>query len=481
MNAHLPRLSRTSGSHKKTGIVHLGLGAFFRAHGAIYVKEAMEKSGGEWGITGVSLMRPTQRDLLRPQGFAYTALELTPAGNVSNVIDVLEDVLVAPENPLAVLEQMADPAVRIITLTVTEKGYCVESSTGALDHSHADIEHDILNDLPRSAPGFLVRALQMRRAADIPPFTVLCCDNLPDNGKVVRGVVLSLAALIDPELCDWIAKNCEFPSTMVDRIVPATKQKDIDVLAEQTGVLDLSPVLHEPFRQWVIEDNFVNNERPDFEAVGVQMVSNIGPFEDMKLRCLNGTHSSLAYLGFLAGYEAIYDTVSDTAFSRFCHRLWRDEIIPGLTAPEGVSLREYADTLFDRYSNPAIRHLTAQVAMDGSQKMPQRILNTIVENIEAGRGSHGLILAVAAWMRYVGGIDEQGQGIDVQDPLAERLFALSNGATGVSAKVDAILSVREIFPEALVQNDQFCSKLVSAYSDLSDIGAQASIEKLNAL
>lgn len=480
MNAPLPRLSRPSGNHRKAGIVHLGLGAFFRAHGALYIKEAMEKSGGEWGIIGVSLMRPTQRDLLHPQNYAYTALELTPEGNVPRVIDVLEDVLAARENPLTVLEQMADPAVRIVTLTVTEKGYCVEPSTGTLDRSHADIEHDILNDLPHSTPGFLVRALQMRRAANVPPFTVLCCDNLPDNGKVVRGIILSLAALIDPGLRDWIAKYGKFPSTMVDRIVPATKQEDIEALAKQTGVLDLSPVLHEPFRQWVIEDSFVNNERPDFEAVGVQMVSNIGPFEDMKLRCLNGTHSSLAYLGYLAGYETIFDTVSDAAFGHFCRRLWRDEIIPGLIAPEGVSLSEYADALFDRYSNPAIRHLTAQIAMDGSQKLPQRILSTIVENIESGRDSRGLILAVAAWMRYVGGIDEQGQSIDVQDPLAGRLSALSDGAVGVSAKVDAILSVSEIFPETLVQNDQFCNELVSAYDDLSTIGAQASVEKLNA-
>jgi len=478
VTADLPRLHAPARKRPGVGIVHLGLGAFFRAHGAIYIAESMAKSGGDWGIIGVSLRHPTQRDLLKPQGFAYTAQELTPTGGIAQVIDVIEDILVAPEDPAAVLAAMRDPSVRIVSLTVTEKGYCHDPATGALNRAHPDIVHDLRHDLPRSAPGFLVRALQLRRDAGAAPFTVLSCDNLPGNGTVVRGVVMELAALIDPALADWIAQNGAFPSTMVDRIVPATKPADIATLAERTGVLDLSPVMHEPFRQWVIEDHFVGGARPDLAAVGVQMVADVTPYEHMKLRCLNGTHSSLAYLGYLAGHATIYDTVSDPAFAAFCRHLWRDEIIPGLHPPEGIDLQDYANALFGRYSNPAIRHLTWQIAMDGSQKLPQRILATIADNLAAGRGSPGLILAVAGWMRYVGGIDENGRKIEVSDPLAERLKSLSDRAADAAAKVDALLSVREIFAADMAGDHRFRDPLVTAFSNLTKRGAQACVSEM---
>lgn len=477
--ADLPRLNVSNENRPKPGIVHLGLGAFYRAHGAIYTSEAIAKSGGDWGIVGVSLVRPVQRDLLEPQGFAYTALELAPEDEIPRLIDVITDVLVAREDPKAVLEVMSDPAIRIVTLTVTEKGYCHEPSTGGLNRSHADVVYDLANDLPRSALGYLVRALQRRRDAGVSPFTVLCCDNLPENGKVAQGVVLEMARLIDPDLADWIATNGAFPSTMVDRIVPATKQEDIDKLADKTGVLDLSPVVHEPFRQWVIEDNFVNNDRPDYGAAGAQLVSDVTQFEHMKLRCLNGTHSSLAYLGYLAGHETICDTVSNQDFAAYCQHLWNAEIIPCLTAPEGTDLQEYAQSLFDRYSNPAIRHLTWQIAMDGSQKLPQRILGTIEENLAAGRDCSGLILAVAAWLRYVGGVDENGASIDVRDPLADRLKQLSNGAKDATGKVDALLSVSEIFQKPLSENPVFRNGLVSALSRLTLNGAQACVAEFS--
>lgn len=478
MPADIPRLYMAPENRPKPGIVHLGLGAFYRAHGAVYTSEAIAKSGGDWGIVGVSLVRPMQRDLLAPQGFAYTALELAPEGEIPRVIDVITDVLVAREDPEVVLQAMSDPAIRIVTLTVTEKGYCHEPSTGALNRSHPDVVYDLANDLPRSALGYLVRALQRRRDAGVSPFTVLCCDNLPENGKVVRGVVLELAEIIDPNLADWIATNGAFPSTMVDRIVPATKPEDIEKLSEKTGVLDVSPVMHEPFRQWVIEDNFVNNDRPDYGAVGAQMVSDVTAFEHMKLRCLNGTHSSLAYLGYMAGHETICDTVSNSEFAAYCKHLWDAEIIPCLTAPEGADLHEYAQALFDRYSNPAIRHLTWQIAMDGSQKLPQRILGTIAENLEAGRDCSGLILAVAAWIRYVGGVDESGATIDVRDPLADRLKQVSDGASDAAGKVDALLLVGEVFPKNLSTNPVFREGLISALSGLMRKGAQACVAEI---
>ena len=353
MPADPPRLTRAPGPRPGVGIVHLGLGAFFRAHGALYVAEAMRAAGGDWGIVGVSLVRPDQRDRLAPQGFAYTALELGPDGETPQVVDVVEDVLVAPEDPEAVVARMADPDVRIVTLTVTEKGYCHDPATGRLNRDHPDIVHDLANPhAPRSAPGFLVRALDRRRAAGAAPFTVLTCDNLPDNGAMARGVVLELGRLVDPALADWIAAEGAFPSTMVDRIVPATKPEDIERVAALTGRLDLSPVLHEPFRQWVVEDHFVGGARPDLGAVGVQLVADVRPFELMKLRMLNGTHSSLAYLGYLAGHETIADTVADPVFAGFVRRLWTREIIPTLAPPPGEDLGRYADALFARYCEP---------------------------------------------------------------------------------------------------------------------------------
>jgi fructuronate reductase len=471
--ADAPRLTRPEGPRPGVGIVHLGLGAFFRAHGALYVAEAMAASGGDWGIVGVSLVRPAIRDLLAPQGCAYTAVELGPEGEVARVVDVVQDVLVAREDPEAVLRIMADPKVRIVSLTVTEKGYCHEPSTGALNRAHPDILHDLANATPRSAPGFLVRALERRRAAGLRPFTVLCCDNLPENGRVVRGVVLELARAIDPGLADWIAAEGAFPSTMVDRIVPATRPEDVERLAARTGVLDGAPVLHEPFRQWVIEDRFVDGARPDLAAAGAELVDDVTPFEHMKLRMLNGTHSSLAYLGYLAGHETIAETVADPVFARFVRRLWSEEIIPVLAPPPGVDLAAYAGALFDRYANPAIRHRTWQIAMDGSQKLPQRILGTLAANLARGSDARGLTLAVAAWMRYVGGIDEKGAPIEVSDPLAGRLRSLSDSAPDSAGKVAALLAVREVFPADLAADARLREGLAAAYATLVADGARA--------
>ncbi|WP_415233952.1 mannitol dehydrogenase family protein [Pseudorhodobacter sp.] len=457
------------------GIVHLGLGAFYRAFGAIYVAEAMAARGGDWGIVGVSLKSPGTRDALAAQGWAYTSVTLSPQGEEAKVIEVLQDVLVAPESPAAVVAAMADPGVKIVSLTVTEKGYCHNPATGALNQDHPDILHDLENQLPVSAVGFLVRGLAARRAAGLDPFTVLTCDNLPENGTLLRGIVLELARLIDPDLADWIAEKGRFPATMVDRITPATTDADIARVAEMTGRRDAAPVLHEPFRQWVIEDSFVNNDRPDFAAVGVQLVADVTAFEHMKLRMLNGTHSSLAYLGYLAGYETIADTMANPAFASFVERLW-SEIMPAVATPPGTSLPDYARALKQRYANSAIRHRTWQIAMDGSQKLPQRLLGTLEANLQAGRPSPCLCLALAAWMRYVGGVDEAGQPIDVKDPLASRLRALSDAAGTPADKVTALLTVTEVFPPALAA--QLHALVTAAAEQLWAIGAQASVETL---
>lgn len=471
----LPRLRRI-GPEPRTGMVHLGLGAFFRAHGAVYVAEAMARSGGDWGILGVSLQRPDMRDALMPQGGVYTALELGPHGQTARTVDSVTGVLVAREDEGAVIAAMADPAVRIVSLTVTEKGYCHNPATGALNLSHPDIAHDIANPLPVSAPGFLVRALAARRAAGLPPFTVLCCDNLPDNGRVVRDVTLALARAIDPGLAEWIEGHGRFPSTMVDRIVPATTDDTIATVARLTAHHDAAPVQHEPFRQWVIEDDFVGGDRPDLAPLGVQFTQDVTPWEHMKLRMLNGTHSALAYTGYLAGHQTIADCMADPVFAAYARRLWTREIIPALTPPPGADLTAYAAALADRYANPGIRHRTWQIAMDGSQKLPQRILGTLATAFDDGRHAPGLILAVAAWMRYVGGVDEQGQPIDVRDPLAPRLRALCDAASAPDARVRALLAVTEIFPPALVP--RLTAPLTAALTRLTEGGARAAVADL---
>lgn len=473
-------LARSAAARPRPGIVHLGLGAFFRAFGAIYIEDAVRISGGEWGVVGVSLQSPATRDKLAPQDFVYTAVtQDAGGGEVCRKVEILQDVLVAPENPEAVLAWMSNPEIRIVTLTVTEKGYCHDPATGTLNLAHPDIVHDLDEVLPRSAPGFLVRALQRRRNAGHPPFTVLTCDNLPENGKLVRRAVLDLASRIDPSLAEWIAAEGRFPSTMVDRITPATKPEDIERLAEKTGYRDEAPVLCEPFRQWVVEDDFVPaygaDARPDLAAAGAELVPDVTPYENMKLRMLNGTHSSLAYLGYLAGHETIAETVADPAFAGYVKRLWREEIIPSFVPPDGVDLAAYAEALFERYSNPSIRHRTWQIAMDGSQKLPQRILGTIADNLAAGRPCPGLMLAVAGWMRYVAGVDERGQPIEVKDPLSKRLRELSDAVEAPDQKVAALLAVSEVFSAGLAT--ELAVPVTRAYRLLSELGARKSVEK----
>ncbi|MDB3929251.1 mannitol dehydrogenase family protein [Paracoccaceae bacterium] len=267
----------------------------------------------------------------------------------------------------------------------------------------------------------------------------------------MRQIVLDFAHLIDPSLAQWIGENGRFPATMVDRITPATTSADIARVTAVTGLYDSEPVLHEPFRQCVIEDNFVRDMRPDFNAVGVEMVKDVSRYKQMKLRMLNGSHSALAYLGYLAGHETISGTVADPAFAAYVRQLWA-EIMPVMRAPQGFDLQVYAQALMERYANPKIRHRTWQIALDGSQKLPQRLLGSLEANIATGKPVPGLSLAVAAWMYYVGGIDQTGQPIDVKDPMAEKLRAISDASTTPADKVAALLSLSKIFPAELAEN-----------------------------
>jgi fructuronate reductase len=449
-------------------IVHLGLGAFFRAHGAVYTEDA----GGDWGIVGVSLQRPDQRDRLAPQDCLYTALERDGRGKRARVIGSVLSVLVAPEDPAAVVAALAAPLTSVVSLTVTEKGYCHNPATGRLNTGHPDVVHDLAYpDAPRSAVGFIVAGLAVRRAAGLRPFAVVTCDNLPANGRLLAGLVRDFAALRDTALADWIAVNVAFPATMVDRIVPAMTRADVEDARSAIGLSDAAPVSHEPFRQWVIEDRFGGAERPAWEKAGAQIVADVAPFEHMKLRLLNGAHSALAYLGYLAGCETIFDAVSDPVLNGFVRRLW-DEILPMVPAPPDTDLRRYTEDLLVRFANPTVRHRTWQIAMDGSQKLPQRLLSTIRERLAAGLPIPSLALSVAAWIRYVGGVDEAGQPIDVRDPLAARLHALADS----EHPVESILAVREVFGTDLLTDPAFVRPVTEAYRHLRQHGARVAAQ-----
>jgi fructuronate reductase len=473
-----PRLNRSADPRPKSGIVHLGLGAFFRAFCAPMISDAMAFSGGDWGVVGVSLRSPGVRDALQDQGWAYTALSIAAESETPRVVDVLNDVLVAPENPAKVLHAMMDTDVRIVSLTVTEKGYCHIPATGKLDLANADIVHDLASPDPRSAIGFIVRALAGRMRAGTAAFTVLSCDNLPQNGQLLRGLVLEFAGLVDPELRNWIEDQARFPCTMVDRITPATTAEDIVRITQMTGWYDAAPVVHEPFAQWVIEDAFVEDARPNLAAAGVQFVADVSTHEEMKLRMLNGTHSALAYTGYLAGYDTISQTVADPILDRFVRDLW-DEIIPSVVAPEGIDLDVYATSLLARYNNAGIHHRTWQIAMDGSQKLPQRMLGTVRDALNDGRDTPLLCLAIAAWMYYAGGVDEAGHAIDVRDPLLSELRARTRGIEGPIATVAALLDMPTVFPEDLAQ--QLKTPLTAAAKDVWAHGVRAAIEQANAL
>jgi len=456
------------------GMVHLGIGAFHRAHVAAYVDDILAFDPS-WGIIGASLRRPDTREALQPQDFLYTHVVRGPQRIDARVIGSLLDVFDANTQREELIRVMADPRIRIVSLTVTEKGYCHDPATGKLDPHHPDVIHDLAHPAaPISVPGLLVGALDLRRKAGIQPFTVLCCDNLPANGETVARVVIGFAALRDKTLADHIAREVAFPSTMVDRIVPATTDDDRKQVAEMTGLDDAWPVVTEPFTQWVIEDRFCA-DKPDFARVGAQLVGNVKPFEHMKLRMLNGSHSTLAYLGYLMGHDFVSQAIADPAIKALIHGLMTEEVMP--TLPSGLGdVAAYRDALLARFANPALKHRTWQIAMDGSQKLPQRLLGTIRDRLARQQGITRLSLGVAAWMRYVTGIDEKGTAIDVRDPLAARLRQIADQA-GRDATVLArgLLEVKEIFGDDLRENEVFTTQVTAHLASLFAQGAQATV------
>jgi fructuronate reductase len=454
------------------GIVHLGIGAFHRAHMASYI-DACLAHDPRWGICGVSLRSSATRDALGPQDGLYTLGIQSSQGLAPRIIGAVKDLIVAPESPEILAERLCDPAIRIVSLTITEKGYCHDPATGRLNADHPDIVHDLATTgLPKTAIGWLAHGLLARKAAGIAPFTILSCDNLPSNGQTVRQVLADFIDRKAPAEAGWFAAEVACPSTMVDRIVPATTDEDRAAIDRALGLQDAWPVMAEPFTQFVVEDHFTLG-RPDWEAHGVTMAEDVEPFEKMKLRMLNGSHSTLAYLGYLAGDETVADTMADPAFKRLIGDLMAKEIKPTLSMPPDVDLVAYGDALLERFSNTALKHRTWQIAMDGSQKLPQRLLGTIRDRLEAGQSFNRLALGVAAWMRYALGTDEQGNAIDVRDPMADDFAKIP--ATNAIETVQAFLGLHSIFGADLPNQPAFVRTVTDKFAQLQQDGARATI------
>ncbi len=467
-------------SQLKSKIVHLGFGAFHRAHQGLYTSELAQKGNSDWGYCEVNLFGGEALiQALREQDHLYTVLEKGADGFTAKISGSIVESLHSDIDGIdTVLQKMVESQVAIVSLTVTEKGYCADAASGKLDAQNPMIVSDLAApDKPSSAIGVIVEALRLRKEAGLKPFTVMSCDNIQENGHVAKAAVLQFAALRDEQLSQWIEANVTFPCTMVDRIVPAATDEALTEIGDYLGVYDPCGIACEPFRQWVIEDNFVAG-RPDWDVVGAQFVADVVPYEEMKLRMLNGTHSFLAYLGYLGGYQHISDTMADENYKAVALKVMLEAQAPTLSMPEGTDLEGYAKRLIERFVNPALKHRTWQIAMDGSQKIPQRFGGSLRHHLANGTSFELIATAIAGWVRYTTAVDEQGEAIDVQDPMAAKLQALY-GEHGTGADVvKIVLGLESIFPAELGQNPQVVEQVTQAYEKLIADGARATVAGL---
>lgn len=459
----VPAYERTA---MQAGVVHFGPGAFHRVHQAWYFDRALARDP-RWGICEVALQTPGVRDALAAQDGLYTLAVLDEIRTFA-VIGSIKELLVARESPAAVLRRLVDPHTHLITATVTEKGYCLRGD-GSLDLAHADVAFDIAHpNEPRSLIGFLAAALRDRRRLGIEPPTIISCDNLTDNGKRLKRAVTEFCSETDAALASWIDERVAFPSSMVDSITPATDDALRDLVANETGARDRWPVQREFFTQWVIEDD-VRGQQPDWQSIGVTITDDVRGFERAKLRLLNGAHSTLAYLGSLAGYETVAQAMSDPTLASFVTRMMQDDIASTIAPPRGLDIPAYIDAVLRRFRNPAIRHLLAQIAWDGSQKLPFRILGTIADRLEHGACIDHLSVPIAAWMQFVRRKALLGER--ATDPLAEDLLSIGTRTTGAATDVHAFLSIEKMFPRLLATNREFVRAVADAYVRLLDLSA----------
>lgn len=480
----MPVVSRVPSTSpvRQIGIVHLGLGAFHRAHQAVYLQRNLNRHGAsDWGLCSANLRsNRTLVDQLRVQDGRYHVAEYRDREHVTlREIGVLRQALYVGEGGddlELLLQRMAAPQTRIVTLTVTEKGYCLSPATGQLRIEDPAIAHEIAHPhAPRTAPGIVLEALRRRRAAGVPAFTVLCCDNMPDNGQRTRQAVSGLAAMQDEGLAQWVNENVAFPSCMVDRIVPAMDAESFTRLEQQVDCYDPAAVVCESFSQWVIEDHFPLG-RPDWEVEGVQMVSDVRPFETMKLRMLNGSHSLLAYVGLLLGHESVFDAINDADLALFIERYMVEEAAPTLEMPSGINLEVYATDLKARFANDSLQHRLSQIAMDGSQKLPQRWLLGAQRLLDQGRGIGCTALGIASWIYYCSQPQSDGSTRVIDDPLAATFTDLAQRLEGESL-VDAVLNLEEVFPPELSSRAAFRHAVQRAYGALERDGMAGLLPK----
>lgn len=469
-------------SKLKHGFVHIGLGAFHRGHQQRYIHDYIEATGDtNWGIVGINFSKRPFIDNLKEQDCLYTVVEKDSKGTHYQIIGSLMDVLCVSDDKdsARIMDVLCSPDTKILTTTVTEKGYHLSVATKELivdEHIKHDIEHP---ETPKTLLGLVSFALHKRHKLGVKPFTALCCDNLPQNGRTFKTAVIQFTELYDKSFAKWISENVEFPCTMVDRIVPAITENDVQEI-NGYGLEDKEPIFCESFKQWAIEDRFPLG-RPALEKVSSEVIftDDVVPFEDMKLRMLNGSHSTMAYLGHLAGFEYIYQVMSDNNFVKLVTTMMEREVIPTLNVPKSMDIQKYKNELIERFKNTSLKHKTYQIAMDGSQKLPQRILHTVMDNIAAHRSVAIQSLSVAGWIRYTFAVTEKGESYVVQDPLAARFVEIYNShKNDTAAIVKGFLAVSEVFPASLANNGEFSSLVKSHLDELLKNGSYGVVKQV---
>ena len=475
VNISRPTYDRTAAS---VGIVHFGFGNFHRSHQAMYLDRLMERGEGlDWGICGVGVLEQDRamRDVMRAQDGLFTLVLRHPDGSLEpRVVGSVLEYLWGPEDADAVYARLVDPAVRIVSLTVTEGGYLKNPATGAFDASHPSVVHDLghLED-PRTAFAYIVEGLRRRRDAGIEPFTVLSCDNLQGNGIYARQAVVGFANLVDPKLAEWIDERVAFPNCMVDRITPATTDADREAVATEFGIEDRWPVPGEPFTQWIVEDEFPTG-RPALEDVDVQFVDDVKPYELMKLRLLNASHQALAYFGAPLGYVLVDETMRDDRIRRYLERYMAVEAAPTLGDLPGIDLPAYMATLIERFSNPRMRDTLVRLATDGSNRMPTFTLPAIRANLEAGRPVPLGAAMVAAWAEYWALI---GRGEIVAPEIPDDVHAAEMTAAALDPQPTAFIELGTLFGD-LAENATFREAYLSARRSLQERGVHRTLDSL---
>ncbi|RWA71304.1 MAG: mannitol dehydrogenase family protein [Mesorhizobium sp.] len=452
----------------KPGIAHIGVGAFHRSHQAEYTDDLLAKNFDRWGLVGINIRPPLLAETLGRQDGLYTRLIRQNDEVEARVIGSIVGVVDSQDNAAPALEVLASPEIEMVTMTVTEKGYCHVPSSGALDLDHPDIVHDLANpQAPRSAPGILAKALELRMASHGRPVTLLSCDNIPANGIILGNAVRTIAERRGKKLADWIAANVAFPSAMVDRIAPATTEADIDTLEQRFGYRDSAVVVGERFRQWVIEDRFAGRV-PRWDLVGATFVDDVTPFEHLKMRVLNGAQTTLSYLGVLGGFAHTFEAIADPLLATFIRLMLTEETVPTLMPVPGISPQAYVEQSLARLANTAIRHRNHQIATDGSQKIVQRLLNPIRDRLAKGDSIALLSVSVAAWMAYpIKASARFGRAWQVADPFAERVAAIADRVGADSTELaNAILAIEAIFDPSLAASDMFRASLVAGLEGL---------------